>query len=119
MSSPGGSIEAIAKAKAGIMKPDRPVVIAKQPYPEALQVLEQHAKQLNCRIVHPADCIALTHKEIVQEGTTVVQIASAEPHGLAWMKPTGQISTLLYARCCVLASCLCTQMPAWYCWKLV
>lgn len=86
----GGSIESIAEAKAGIMRPNRPVVIAKQPYPQALQVLEQHAKQLNCQVVHPRDSIELVPKQTSQEGSTWVQTVTANPHRLAWMQPTGQ-----------------------------
>ncbi|KAL3150534.1 hypothetical protein ABBQ32_000350 [Trebouxia sp. C0010 RCD-2024] len=88
MSALGGSIESIAEAKAGIMKPNRPVVIAKQPYPTALQVLEQHARQLDCPIIHPQDCIELLPKETVREGSTMIQTVTAKPRGLSWMQPT-------------------------------
>ena len=71
------------------MKPNRPVGIAKQPYPEALRVLEQHARQLDCQIIHPEDCIELLPKETVQEGSTMVQTVTAKPRGLSWMQPTG------------------------------
>lgn len=95
--STGGSIESIAEAKAGIMKPNRPVVIAKQPYPDALQVLEQHARQLNCQIIHPQDCIELLPKVTVQEGSSMVQTVTAKPRGLSWMQPTGH--SLLASEC--------------------
>lgn len=72
------------------MKPNRPVVIAKQPCPNALRILERHAGQLNCQIIHPGDCIELLPKETVQEGNTMVQIVTAKPRGLSWMQPTGQ-----------------------------
>ena len=72
------------------MRPNRPVVIAKQPYPKALQVLEQHAKQLNCQIIHPRDCIELLPGQTTQEGSTWVQTVTAKPHGLSWLQPTGQ-----------------------------
>lgn len=101
----GGSIEAIAEAKAGIMKPNRPVVIATQPYPNALEVLEQHAKQLNCQIIQPSDYIDLKHKETVQEGNNMVQTVTANPRGLSWMQPTGQTDTTACA--CPHHRCAC------------
>lgn len=42
----GGSIESIALAKAGIMKPGRPVVIAPQEEPVARAALTQHAESI-------------------------------------------------------------------------
>lgn len=87
----GGSIEAIAEAKAGIMKAKRPVVIAEQPYSEALRVLEWHAKQLDCPVIRPHNLIRLTAKQTLQEGHTMVQMVAAEPHGLTWLQPTGTV----------------------------
>lgn len=87
--SAGGSIESIAEAKAGIMKARRPVVIAKQPYPEALRVLEHQAKQLECPVLRPHDLIQLTVKGTVQEEGRLVQMVAAAPHGLSWLQPTG------------------------------
>ena len=101
----GGSIEAIAEAKAGIMKPNRPVVIAKQPYPIAVEVLEQHAKQLNCQIIQPSDYLDLKPKETINEGNSVVQTVIAKPHGLSWMQPTGQTHIIA---CVYFCSCTCT-----------
>ena len=72
------------------MRPNRPVVIAKQPFATALQVLEHHAKQLNCQIIHPQDSIELLPKQTGQEGSTWVQTVAAKPRGLSWMQPTGQ-----------------------------
>lgn len=95
----GGSIESIAEAKAGIMRPNRPVVIAKQPYPKALQVLEQHAKQLNCQIIHPQNSIELLPKQTGQEGSTWVQTVTAKPHSLSWMQPTGQTTLHALRQC--------------------
>ena len=95
----GGSIEAIAEAKVGIMKPNRPVVIVRQPYPKALEVLEQHAKQLNCQIMQASDFIDLKPKETMQEGNKMVQTVTAKPHGLSWMQPTGQTYITACAQC--------------------
>jgi dihydrofolate synthase/folylpolyglutamate synthase len=55
----GNSIEAIAGEKAGILKPDVPVVLSKQ-VPAAETVITGRARALNCRIlrakdVHPAN----------------------------------------------------------------
>lgn len=48
-SSAGGTIESIAAAKAGIMKPGKPVVLARQPEPAAEAVLLRHGRQrLGC-----------------------------------------------------------------------
>lgn len=106
----GGSIESIAETKAGIMRPHRPVVIAKQPYPKALQVLEQHAKQLNCQIIHPRDFIELLPGQTAQEGSAWVQTVTAKPHGLSWMQPTGQTSFILLRQCYAL-SCSSQALP--------
>lgn len=84
----GGSLQSIAEAKAGIMKPERPVVIAKQPCPEALEVLQWHAKQLNCPVIRPHDVIELIAKQTLQENGTMVQSIAAQPHALPWMQPT-------------------------------
>ncbi len=95
----GGSIEAIAEAKAGIMKAKRPVVIAKQPYPEALQVLEQHAKRLDCPVIRPHDLVKLTAKETLHEHGSMFQMVAADPHGVPWLQPTGTASDCI---CCLL-----------------
>ena len=39
----GGSLQSIAKAKAGIIKRGRPVVVSAQRYPEALREVIKHA----------------------------------------------------------------------------
>ena len=89
MCAQGGSVEAIAEAKAGIMKAKRPVVIARQPYPEALQVLERHAEQLDCPVIRPHHLIQLTAKQTLQENGTMLQMVSVNPCGLPWLQPTG------------------------------
>ena len=52
----GNTIEAIALAKAGIMKPNCPVMIAPQDSSSALNTLIGHAQETNApyRVVHPA-----------------------------------------------------------------
>ena len=85
----GGSLQSIAEAKAGIMKPQRPVVIANQPFPEALEVLQWHAKQLNCPVIKPQDLIQLTAKQTLQENGNMVQVIAAQPQALPWMQPAG------------------------------
>ena len=52
MEALGGTIEAIAAAKAGIMKRGRPVVVAHQGHARALDTLQQAAGPLNCRLIH-------------------------------------------------------------------
>ncbi|KAI3425824.1 hypothetical protein D9Q98_007799 [Chlorella vulgaris] len=53
----GGSVQAIAAAKAGIMQAGRPVVLARQPEPAAEAVLLQRAKELGCPVIE-------AHKEV-------------------------------------------------------
>lgn len=53
----GGSLASIATAKAGIMKPGRPVVLAAQPQAEALEVLLAQAQWLGCPVTR-ADEVA-------------------------------------------------------------
>ncbi|KAL4858271.1 Dihydrofolate synthetase [Chlorella vulgaris] len=47
----GGSVQAIAAAKAGIMQAGRPVVVARQPEPAAEAVLLQRAEELGCPVI--------------------------------------------------------------------
>lgn len=56
----GGSLESIAAAKAGIMKAGRPVVLGRQPHPEAKQVLCQRAAALDCRCAQLGPLHAIT-----------------------------------------------------------
>ena len=49
----GDTIEKIAAEKAGIMQPGVPVVVLKQPYPEAEKVILEHAKELGCPVLRP------------------------------------------------------------------
>lgn len=46
----GGSLRSIATAKAGILKPGAPLVLAAQPEGEARAVLVQAAEQLGCPV---------------------------------------------------------------------
>lgn len=49
----GNTIAAIAAEKAGILKPEVPLVLANQPFPEAEEVICQQAKKLNCPVHRP------------------------------------------------------------------
>ena len=49
----GNTIEEIAAQKAGIMQPGVPVVMLKQPYLEAENVIRNHAKELGCPLLLP------------------------------------------------------------------
>ena len=44
----GGSLEAIARAKAGILRPFRPAVFARQPHKAASAVIESRGAELGC-----------------------------------------------------------------------
>ena len=50
----GNSLEQIAAEKAGILKPDIPVILARQ-RPEAAQVVETRARELRCSVHRVAD----------------------------------------------------------------
>jgi folylpolyglutamate synthase/dihydropteroate synthase len=69
----GGTIQSIAAAKAGIMKPGRPVVVARQQYQEALQVLEEEAEKQKATLVPAGQHITITH-----EGYATVSHASSQ-----------------------------------------
>jgi folylpolyglutamate synthase/dihydrofolate synthase len=47
----GGSITSIAEAKAGIIKPGRPVVVGRQSHDEAVKVIEDRAMSMSCEII--------------------------------------------------------------------
>ena len=48
----GGSLASIATAKAGILKPGRPAVLARQQYEEARRVVANVAEGIGCQLVH-------------------------------------------------------------------
>lgn len=54
----GNTIEQIAGEKAGILKPGVPVVLLKQPYKEAEDVVRKRAAELGCPVLTP-----LSHEE--------------------------------------------------------
>ncbi len=55
----GGTLTEIAAAKAGIMKPGRPVVIARQPEQAAAHALQQAAEAAGCPVIEPAAAVQL------------------------------------------------------------
>ena len=56
----GQSIEAIARHKAGILKSDKPAVIAKQGFPKALQIVKSIANEMNVEITLVDEAIEVT-----------------------------------------------------------
>ena len=62
----GSTLREIATCKSGIIKPGAAVVTGPQD-PEAMEVLEETAKNMDCRITHTVDCI---RKEHSAEGQT-------------------------------------------------
>lgn len=88
----GGSLRSIAEAKAGIMKPNRPVVIARQPLAEALEVLQWHAKQLNCPVLRPREVIWMQCMGFEHTAEGVLQRVKAIPVGMPWFQETGKCS---------------------------
>lgn len=73
---PGGTIQSIAAAKAGIMKPGCPVVIAQQPEQQALQVLLDHAHRHQCPVITATDVVTAEDKGMDLEADTAVQKAA-------------------------------------------
>lgn len=53
----GGSIQSIAAAKAGILKPGRPAVISAQPHPEAMVEVLSYAALTGCEVLQAADLV--------------------------------------------------------------
>lgn len=47
----GGSLESIAAAKLGIVKPDVPLVVSRQPDPVVSRIVDQHVQKLNPSLV--------------------------------------------------------------------
>lgn len=60
----GSTIESIAEHKAGIIKPGKQVVVARQVYPEALKIVLERASQLNSEAIQvelQMTCSSKTH----------------------------------------------------------
>ncbi|MBO4344567.1 MAG: hypothetical protein J5833_02350 [Victivallales bacterium] len=51
----GSTIEAIASEKAGIIKPNVPLVLSRQPYAAAVDVVKRRAAELSAPVFAPAD----------------------------------------------------------------
>ena len=82
MSWAGGSLQSIAEAKAGIMKRNKPVVLAHQPEVEARKVLEQKANELHCPIYNAEATIKLHPKGLHTEGDQLRQTVFLERLGV-------------------------------------
>ena len=78
----GGSIEAIAEAKAGIMKPKKTVVLGHQPEPAAREVLEQKAAKLHCPVYNAESTVRLHNKGLHTAGDQLRQMVSVERLGV-------------------------------------
>lgn len=59
----GGSLQSIAAAKSGIMKPGRPVIIAQQPEAEAMSVLQKAASEQGSPAVLAHEVVQVTSKQ--------------------------------------------------------
>ena len=53
----GGSIQSIAAAKAGILKPGRPAVVSAQPHPEAMAEVLRCAALSGCDVLQAAELV--------------------------------------------------------------
>lgn len=85
----GGSLETIAEAKAGIMKRNKPVVLAHQPEAVAQEVLEQKANELHCPVYNAEATIKLHPKGLHTAGDQLRQMVSVERLGVP---PDGPLS---------------------------
>ena len=65
----GNTIAAIAEEKAGIIKPGRPVVLARQ-REEALEVFREHAARKGSQLIYFPDCAELSNISVKREGTS-------------------------------------------------
>src|SRR5690242_2772050 len=80
----GHSLKEIASEKAGILKPEVPVIVAEQ-RPEAREVILARAKQLRCPVIETARAFQIT-KEISQDGffhARVTELSSGNSFDLA------------------------------------
>lgn len=104
---PGSGVGNIAKAKAGIMKEGRPVVLAAQPDPEAQAVLVQHAAQLQCPVIQADEAVTTS-----QHGIRFLRNGLLQQHfdlainqrlgaGLDW-----SAGAFLSCTTCTLATCI-------------
>ena len=102
----GNTIAAIAAEKAGILKPGVPLVLAKQPFPEAEAVIRQQAEKLNCPVHCPnpgqgADFLPPAYPPFLRDNfavaMTAVMVFGAKPDQHTFRLPT------LRARCEVIS----------------
>ena len=61
----GPTLADIAREKAGVLKPKRPVIVGQLP-PEAKEVVQERAKELNCPVtwIEPAQEINIPHRDV-------------------------------------------------------
>jgi len=64
----GSTIEAIAGEKAGIIKPGKPLILAKQ-CGEALKVFEQKSQEKNSPLIYFPDIAELSNIKVTEQGT--------------------------------------------------
>jgi dihydrofolate synthase / folylpolyglutamate synthase len=64
----GNSLQAIASEKAGILKPEIPLILARQ-LPEAEAVILRRARELDCRVVRTQDT-TVSNVRATQDGST-------------------------------------------------
>ena len=84
----GHSLKEIASEKAGILKPEVPVIVAEQ-RPEAREVILARAKQLRCPVIETARAFQIT-KETSQDGffhARVTELSSGDSFDLATSLP--------------------------------
>lgn len=107
----GDTVAAIAREKAGIMKPGTPVVVYPQPDPEAWAELLAAARDVRAPIYSVADC-----QIVVRESGLDGQVFSLDCHGLHF--PELHIGLLgrhqvLNAATAVLAAAVLAQSGEW------
>lgn len=64
----GGTISAVAGEKAGIIKQNRPVILAGQP-PEALDVFRRVAAERNAELIYAPETVSIDNVKVSRSGT--------------------------------------------------
>jgi dihydrofolate synthase/folylpolyglutamate synthase len=82
----GHSLKEIAAEKAGILKPEVPVVLAEQP-PEAREVILARAKILGCPVIEPTQ-IFRVDRESVQNGSTRARVIEVDSGKILELLPS-------------------------------
>ena len=94
----GHTIPLIAAQKAGIIKHNVPVVVAHQPFPDALPVIAQRAQTLHATLLHPLDdhdCTPFLRDNFAVALTVIRQMGlSPDPNAFAMPQLRARCETI-------------------------